>query len=137
MTADPRIAILREGLIAWEQGDWETAIQMIDPKIEVYAPPEVGNPGTFHGIDGFLTWTQAWYEAWETFQQDLLSLEPFGERHVVCKVMQHGVGKGSGIQVDRQATWVYELGEDRLLYMALFFDHDAALALAHEREASG
>jgi ketosteroid isomerase-like protein len=134
MNEDPRIALIRRGFEAWESGDVEAAVALYDPEVEVYAPPEIGNSGTFHGIDGFLAWTEAWLEAWETFDQDLLAIEPLGEHHAVSRVIQHGVGKGSGIKVDREATYVYEIRDGRLTFMALFFDHDAAVRLARERE---
>jgi hypothetical protein len=34
------------------------------------------------------------------------------------------------------ATFVWEIREGRLVYMALFFDHEKAVALAHERGAA-
>ena len=54
---------------------------------------------------------------------------------MISRVTQTGVGKGSGIEVVREATYVYDLRDEKLVYMALFFDHDAALAQAREREA--
>ena len=139
MSEDPRVELIREGFEAWEAGDAEKTMAMYDPAVVVYAPPEIGNSGTFHGVEGFLRWSQSWFEAWESFDQDLLSVEPIGERHAISQVMQHGVGKGSGVKVDRPATWVYEMRDEKLIYMALFFDHDAAMAHVHEREggASG
>ncbi len=136
MSDDPRVELIREGFAAWEAGDVETTLAMYDPEVEVYAPPEIGNAGTFHGTDGFLQWAQAWFEAWETFEQELLAIEVIGERHAIARVVQHGVGKGSGVRVDRSATYVYEIRDQKLSYMALFFDHDNAVALAREREAS-
>ena len=51
-------------------------------------------------------------------------------------MIQTGVGKGSGIEVEREATYVYEMRDEKLVYMALFFDHERAVALAREREAA-
>jgi ketosteroid isomerase-like protein len=136
MSEDRRVQLVREGFEAWERGDFETATAMYDPDIVTYSPPEVGNSGTFHGVDGFFAWVQAWLEAWERFDQELLSIEPSGERHVIVRVLQHGVGRGSGVRVDRAATWVYEIRDERLVFLAIFFDHDAAVALAREREES-
>lgn len=136
MSEERRVELIRQGFENWEAGDVEATLALYDPDVVVYAPPEIGNSGTFHGIDGFRRWSQDWFEAWETFEQELLSVEPVGERHVLSNVMQHGVGKGSGIKVDRGATYVYEIKDEKLVYMALFFDHDAARALAHEREGA-
>jgi hypothetical protein len=35
----------------------------------------------------------------------------------------------------RVASWVHEIRDEKLVYMAVFFDHDAAIAHAREREA--
>jgi ketosteroid isomerase-like protein len=134
MTEDPRITLIREGFEAWESGDVDGALTHYDPEIEVFAPPEIGNAGTFHGIDGFLAWTQAWFEAWESFSQEVHLIEPVGDRHALVRVTQTGVGQGSGIEVVRDATYVYELRDGKLVYMALFFEHEMAEALARERE---
>ena len=136
MSGDNRVELIREGIEAWEAGDVDRAIGLYDPEVIVYAPPEIGNAGTFHGVDGFLAWTQAWFEAWETFSQEPTSIEPFGETHVISRVTQTGVGKGSGIEVVREATYVYDLRDEKLVFMALFFDHEAALAMARERESA-
>ena len=136
MSEDRRVELIRKGFEAWEAGDVEATLALYDPGIEVYAPPEIGNSGTFHGIEGFLEWTTDWLDAWDPFEQTLLSIEPVGERHAVSRVMQSGVGKNSGIKVDRAATYVHEMRDEKLVYMALFFDDERAVALAHEREAS-
>lgn len=134
--ADRRVDLFRAGFEAWESGDLEKALSYYDPAVVVYAPPEIGNAGTFHGIDGFLSWAHSWFEAWETFSQELNSIEPLGERHLLSRVTQTGVGKGSGVEVVREATYVYEICDERLVYMALFFDHENAVAHAREREAA-
>ncbi len=136
MSEDSRVALIQEGFAKWEAGDVEATLALYDPEIVVYAPPEIGNSGTFHGTEGFMKWAQAWLEAWETFEQHLRAVEPIGQRHALALVTQTGVGKGSGIRVDRDATYVYETRDEKLVYMAIFFDHDAAVAHAREREAA-
>ena len=136
MSEKGRVELIRAGFDAWERGDVEEALGHYHPEVETFAPPEIGNSGTFHGIDGFMQWTQAWFEAWESFDQELISVEPIGETHVLQKVMQTGRGKGSGIEVKREATYVYDIRGEKLAFIALFFTHEDALALALEREAS-
>ena len=136
MIEDPRVKLIQDGFEAWERGDVEATLAMYDPEIVVYAPPEIGNPGTYHGTDGFLEWARRWLEAWEDFSQDLVAIEPVGEAHALGRVKQTAKGKGSGVEVKRDATWVYEIRDEKLVYMAVFFDHDAAVAHAREREAA-
>jgi ketosteroid isomerase-like protein len=135
VTDDKRIELIRTGFESWEAGEIEAALALFHPEVEVFAPPEIGNPGTFHGTEGFLEWSKGWFEVWESFQQDLISIELVGAKHALARVKQTGLGKGSGIRVEREATYVYEIEDERLIYMALFFDHDKASSLAREREA--
>jgi len=132
---DRREELVREGWDAWERGDPEEALAYYDSEVVVYAPPEIGNAGTFRGIDGFLEWAGAWYEAWETFEQELLRIELVGETHVVADSLQRGKGRGSGIEVEREANWVYDIRDEKLVYISLYWDRDRAIAAAHEREA--
>lgn len=135
MSRDPRVELIEEGFAAWERGDVEATLAMYDPEIVVYAPPEIGNSGTYRGVDGFLEWTRRWLDAWESFHQDLVAIELVGDAHALGRVRQTAKGKGSGAEVTRDATWVYEIRDEKLTYMAAFFDHKAAVAHAREREA--
>ena len=133
--ADRRTELVHRGWEAWEKGDAEATLALYDPDVVVYAPPEIGNAGTFHGIEGFLEWAGAWYEAWETFEQELIEVELVGETHVIADTMQKGKGRGSGIEVERHASWLYEVRDEKLVYMSLYWNREAALADAREREA--
>ena len=125
MSQDDRVELIRGGFEAWESGDVEATLALYDPEIEVYAPPEIGNAGTYHGIDGFLEWTRAWLEAWETFRAGAGGRSSrSARRHALARVNQTGEGKGSGIQVERAATYIYDIRDGKLVFMALFFDHE-------------
>jgi ketosteroid isomerase-like protein len=134
--SDPRVELIELGFEAWERGDVETALSYYDPEVVVYAPPEVGNPGTFHGHAGFMQWVKAWYEAWDSFEQELLRTERVGETHVLADVNQRATGRGSGVEIEREATYVYDIRDEKLVYMAIYFDRAQAEADAREREAS-
>jgi ketosteroid isomerase-like protein len=133
---DERIEALRRGFEAWERGDAEAAMATYHPEVVVYASPEVGNPGTFRGHAGFLEWSQAWYDAWETFEQELGPIETVGETHLIADVKQRATGRGSGVVIERDATWVFELREGTVIYIALYFKREHALADAQAREAA-
>jgi ketosteroid isomerase-like protein len=134
-TEDRRIELLRTGFEAFERGDMEYALGTLDPEIEVYAPPEVGNTGTFHGHEGFLRWSGIWYEAWDEFNQKLRSVETIGERHVVADVDQTARGRHSGLELKQSATYIYEVRDGKAVYMSITFDPDRAREIAREREA--
>jgi hypothetical protein len=104
--------------------------------IEVYSAPEVGNPGTFHGHQGYLSWASHWFDAWDEFNQDVLKTEPLGEHWVLSEVRQTARGRAGGVEIERTATFVFEVREGKAVYFGLFPDTATARAAAAEREAS-
>ena len=54
---------------------------------------------------------------------------------MLAEVRQKATGRGSGIVVERDATWVYEIRDLKLIYMSLYFDRGRADADARQREA--
>jgi ketosteroid isomerase-like protein len=130
-----RVAAVERGWRAFESGDEEALLAFFDPEMEIHSPPEMGNPGTFHGPDGFRRWAGHWFEAWEEFRQDMLSVEAVGERSAVAEVRQVARGRSAGIELERTVVYVYELRDDKLVYLSLLPDLKTARAHALEREA--
>ena len=133
--ADERIRLVEEGWRAFDAGDPAGVLEFFDPEIEVYSPPEAGNPGTFHGHEGYLRWAGHWFDAWDEFSQEIVGIEPIGDRCVIVDVRQVARGRTAGVELERIASYVYELRDARVVYMALFVDADAARAAAAERES--
>src|SRR5262245_39982373 len=105
MVTDPtpdqqrNVELARGGLESWIAGDHERAIATFSEDVEVFVPAELGNAGTYRGIDEFRSWFQAWDDAWSEFEMDVRTIEPVGERHVVALIDSRGTGVGSGIEV--------------------------------------
>jgi ketosteroid isomerase-like protein len=135
-SADERVRLVEQGWRAFEEGDLESVLGLFDPEIEVYSPPEAGNPGTFHGHEGYLRWAGHWFDAWDEFSQEITGIEPIGERCVITNVRQYARGRSAGVELERAACWLYELRDGKAVYMALFLDADAARAAAREREGA-
>jgi ketosteroid isomerase-like protein len=72
------LAVAREGLEAFRRGDIETFLNLLDPDVEVFSPPELPNPAQFTGRDGYLPWASQWLDAWEPFELDSEGLSPWG-----------------------------------------------------------
>ena len=102
------LAIAREGLEAFQRGDIETFLNLLDPDVEVFSPPELPNPAHFTGRDDYLPWASRWLDAWETFALEAEAIEPVGEHHVLTTALQRGVGKGSGVEVEMRVYYLTE-----------------------------
>ncbi len=104
--------------------------------VEVFVPAELGNAGTYHGLEGFQSWISSWDDAWSDFRMEVKQMEAVGDRHVVAEVSNTGVGVGSGVEVGNTLGWVFSVREDnRLDYLSLQRDLEAAREHARAREA--
>jgi ketosteroid isomerase-like protein len=117
-------------LDAWGRGDAEAVVDALDPAVEIHAPPEVGNTGTFRGVAGYREWEGLWMEAWEDFQNEILRAEPVGRRHVVVDARQRATGRGSGVEVDREVSMLCEIRDGSMVRFHIYPTHERALAVA-------
>ncbi|HEX2358296.1 MAG TPA: nuclear transport factor 2 family protein [Solirubrobacterales bacterium] len=125
----------RGGLESWIAGDQDAAIATFTEDVEVFVPPELGNAGNYRGVEQFRRWFATWDEAWSEFVMSVESIEPVGERHVVAMIRSRGVGAGSGIEVENVLGWVIGTRNERMDYLSLQPDRDAAVEHAGERES--
>jgi ketosteroid isomerase-like protein len=129
------VELVRDGLESWIGGDREGAMATFTDDIEVFVPAELGNAGTYRGVEEFQRWFDGWDEAWSEFAMTVESIEPAGERHVVAMIRSRGVGAGSGIEVENMLGWVIGMREDQMEFLSLQPDRDSAIELARSREA--
>ncbi|HZA59503.1 MAG TPA: nuclear transport factor 2 family protein [Solirubrobacterales bacterium] len=130
------VRLVRGGLENWIAGDHEAVIATFTDDVKVVVPPEVGNAGSYTGIEGFRRWFAQWDEAWSAFRMELKDIEPAGDRHVIAMVHSHGTGVGSGIEVGNVLAWVIGVRGDRMDFISLQPDRERASELVREREGS-
>ena len=117
-------------LAAFNAGDGDRLLRLADAEIEVSSPQDMANPGHFVGREGYLTWVGRWMEAWESFSVELLESEAIGDRFVVCRILQRGKGRGSGVEISMETHYFFEFRDGRILRFHIYFDHADALAAA-------
>jgi ketosteroid isomerase-like protein len=131
---DRNLAIAREGLEAFQRGDVETFLSLLDPDVEIFSPPELPNPAQFRGRDGYLPWASQWLDAWETFELEAEGLEPVGEHHVLMTTVQRGIGKGSGVEVEMRVYYMAEYRNGLATRVHLYADREKAMKAARAQE---
>jgi ketosteroid isomerase-like protein len=134
---EENLELVRGGLENWIAGEREKAIATFAEDLEVYVPPELGNAGTYRGIEQFRGWFQAWEEAWSEFEMSVESIEPVGERHVIALIASRGVGLGSGIEVSNELGWVLGVRDQQMDFLSLQPSLEEARAFAEVRERDG
>ncbi|MGH2956624.1 MAG: nuclear transport factor 2 family protein [Solirubrobacterales bacterium] len=138
MASNPEqnVELARGGLENWISGDREATISSFTEDVEVYVPPELGNAGTYRGVEQFKRWFQAWDEVWTDYRMSVESIEPAGDRHVLAMVHSRATGVGSGVEVENLLAWVIGVRDERMDFLSLQPDRAHALELARERESA-
>jgi len=126
------VDLVRRGFELFAGGGPAALLPLTDPEIECYTDSRLPNAGTYHGHDGYLSWTQQWLEAWEDFQMEPLEFVEVGEEIVVVPLHQRGKGKGSGIEVEMDLTYLFEGRDGRVTHIHLYETKERALEVARE-----
>ncbi len=106
-----RRAQLAEGIEAFNRGDVDTVLALLDPDVETHVDPRLMNPGTHRGHEGYLEMVGAWTEAWGSLEAELLEVSEPDERHMLTEIRQRAVGAGSGVPVEMNIFWLFEFRE--------------------------
>jgi len=120
---------------AFNAGDTDGILALLDTDVEIYMPTELPNSGTFRGHAGYLKWTDNWLDAWENFNVEIRRMEPVGERHVVSHAHQSATGKGSGSPVEMDMAYMTESRDGKAIALHLYPSVEEARRTAREREA--
>jgi ketosteroid isomerase-like protein len=133
---EDREQLFRAGFEAWVSGDLERALSFLSPEVEAGAPDWM-NPATYRGHEGFIKWSNAWEEAWESWRQEINEVRAVGEHHVVARIQVRATGRGSGVELDQEIGEVVSVDENGLAdFLEFTLDFERALELARQREVS-
>jgi ketosteroid isomerase-like protein len=83
---------------AWNQANVEAMLALFDPECEVIFPPEVPEPGPFHGHTEIREWAEGFLAAWESHHAEVVELIE-ADHSIVAILHQVGRGSGSGIEM--------------------------------------
>jgi ketosteroid isomerase-like protein len=121
------LALLREGIEAYNRGDLSFVIERAGEDIEVFAHPELLNTGTYEGREAFEDWMREWQEAWREITLDVRGAEAIGDNHLLVDVYQHAVGAASGVPVEMDIFQLIEVRDGEIKRFHLYPDRETAL----------
>jgi ketosteroid isomerase-like protein len=120
-----------KALTAYQRGDDETLRELMHPEIEIYAQPGMINAGSFTGFEGFKRWTAQWEEAWDEVRLEPIEFIDVDEHRLVARVRVVGRGAGSGVEIDREFGYLYEIKGGRSTRYHLYESAEKAVEAAH------
>ena len=117
---------------AFDRGDYERALDAIDPEIE-YDLTHFPEGRVYHGHEGIREAFRAWMGAFDDFHQDREVIAARDDKLVVA-VNEHGRGKTSGADVVRTTYGLWIMREGRAIRITFFETRAEALEAAGLRE---
>jgi ketosteroid isomerase-like protein len=122
--------IARRGIEAYNRGDLDAIFELVTDDVEFVVPDTMANSGRYVGREGLRAMRGQWEEAWEEFRIEIGELTEEGD-DVVVSVVQHGRGRGSGIETTMAAAHLMRFRDGQLCGWRLC--ETRAEALRHAR----
>jgi ketosteroid isomerase-like protein len=116
------------GIEAYNRGDFEALAEFFDPAVECHIGPGLGNPGTWHGVDGFREMTESWRDAFAEDRSEVISAEMPDDNHLIAEMRQTAVGSVSGVPVEMTNVYMLEVRRGRTVRFHIYADRDSAMA---------
>jgi hypothetical protein len=119
---------LRRWITAFNARDLETMIALSDPNIELHSVFAAVGGASYHGHAGMHKWHCDLEETWGAG----IRIEPeayfdLGE-YILAFAVYHGRGQQSGAEVAMPAAAVQKWRDDRMVYVKVYMQRDAALS---------
>jgi ketosteroid isomerase-like protein len=121
--------LLQRLVAAWNDSDVEAFVMLFEPDCEVVFPPDVPEPGPFHGHAELRQWVRTFLSAWDTHHAEIVEIVEAADT-VVAVLHQVGRGAGSGIEMDETDANVFAIRSGRIARWQNFDERGDALAAA-------
>jgi ketosteroid isomerase-like protein len=129
------VELVRRGYEAFNQGDIQTTLALLDPRVEVHLAPETGEvlgPGLspiYHGLDGFMEFVGQLQRGWQRVSWEPEDLLDAGDQ-VVVMVRMRARSRDGERELDQPMAHVCTMREGTLVRLDSYGDGAEALRAA-------
>jgi ketosteroid isomerase-like protein len=127
------VEVVRRAHEALNSGDMDALVGLCDLAFRLDMSDRILNPAVYDGHDGIRRFHAEVREVWETYTWEPEELRTSGNQ-VVALLRSSGMGRGSGIELERQTAMLWTVQGKRLTSMTFFRDRANALEAAGLRE---
>ena len=130
---DPtRRKLLDDGYAAINSGDVERALEHLDPQVEIVTSGAFLDRGAvYRGHEGVREFLGMLNDAFEEFTYEVLELTELDDDRILALLTVNARGKGSGLEVSKDAGHLWTLRGDKAIRLQAFADHESARAAAN------
>jgi ketosteroid isomerase-like protein len=119
------VAIVRRIYEAFYGGDAAGALAYFDPEVVIDVSRRLEG-GIGHGRDELNKMIGEWVGTFDEWREEIAEMRDCGTQVYVLAV-QHGRGKGSGVEVEERYALVYEVKGDMIARMTMYSEPAEAL----------
>ena len=120
------IDIVKRGYAAWNRGDIEAVLELVDPHFEWHEAAEVPGRSAVFTREQFQSYLLSLERLWETFRLEPLELRAAGD-DVLVEVRERARGRASGAEVTQRFVHVWTIRGGRARRMRAYLDKGEAL----------
>jgi uncharacterized protein len=131
--SEENVEVVRRMYEAFQSGDADGALAHFDPDVIIDHSRVRPDIGIGRGHEQVRRIVISWLGAWEEWREEIEEMRDLGSRVFVLSV-QHGRGKGSGVEVEARWAVLYEVHGGKITRMAVYPDPAEALEAAGLRE---
>jgi ketosteroid isomerase-like protein len=127
------VEIVRRGFEAWEQGDLEANLRLVDEDVVCCRVAPLIDPKTYHGLEGYLEFASEWMEPYEDLELHPNEYIDAGDK-VVVEVAQEGHLAGSDQPMKGTFWFLMTVHDGKLIRFEIYGGREQALEAAGLRE---
>jgi uncharacterized protein len=113
------VEVLRKGYLALNNGDFEAAIALLDPDVELDVTRRTFDPGVYRGHQSVRENLSLIMEQWATIRFEPEDFIVAGDA-VVVPVRFTGVGKRSGVETTANAAHIWTFRNGKIVHQTTF-----------------
>jgi ketosteroid isomerase-like protein len=121
-----QLDLARKSIDAYNRRDRAALLALIADDVVFEVPMSMANAGTYRGPEGFIRMAEGWDDAWEEFRIEINDPIEYGDT-VIVPVTQHGRGRGSGVEIQMQATYLMRFSDGRLRHWRIYESKEEAV----------
>ena len=120
------VNLAQAAFAAFLRGDWPALLELAAPDIVVTQFPDQLDVRDYHGHEGMQRVMADWIGTWEDWSIEMLRAWEVGGL-VLVTAFQRGRGRGSGVPIEGEVTFVFTVREGAIARWQMFRSEQEAL----------
>jgi ketosteroid isomerase-like protein len=122
---EAHVDLLREFYDALGRNDFESAVRLCDPDVQVYLNPDVVAALPPKGHKEVVSYLRGWFDSWDKYAPQPKEFVQAGDQ-VVVYVQLVARGKNSRFEIEEEMADIFRLEDGKIVQLRLYVDRGVA-----------